>query len=479
MSESRLPAIFPRLELRGISKAYGATQALSGVDLTVAPGEVVALLGENGAGKSTLMKVLSGACRADAGSMLVDGQAFAPADPLAARARGIAIVHQELSLCDHLSVAENISLGAWPGRWGTLDRRQMNEVARWALERLGADIPLQARCGDLPPAARQVTEIARSIAAAPLVLVLDEPTSSLGSHDIERLFTAIRRLQATGVAVIIISHVIEECRAVASRFAVLRDGASVAAGALAGISDAALIEAMVGRPLTELYPRTPHTVGTEGTDAVLDIAPGVTLHRGEILGIYGLIGAGRTELLHRLFTPPRARLADGIGLVSEDRKGQGLLLGRSIADNLTLTKLAPYVTAGWLSTARQAAATRVWIAKLGVRCQGPAQAIGELSGGNQQKIALGRLLHHGARILLLDEPTRGIDVGAKAQIYRQMGELAAEGSALLVVSSYLPELLGTCDTLTVMCRGQLPPARPVARWTREAVLSAAIGADLR
>ena len=284
--------MIPRLVLTGIRKAFGATHALAGVDLTVNPGEVVALLGENGAGKSTLMKVLSGVYQADAGSMLVDGQPFHPADPLAARARGIAIVHQELSLCDHLSVEENISLGAWPSRWGLLNRRDMTAVASAALARLGADLPLQARCADLSPAARQLTEIARSIAASPRLLVLDEPTSSLGSHDVEQLFTAVRKLQASGVSVIIISHVIEECRAVAGRFLVLRDGASVADGVLAETSDTDLIRAMVGRPLTELYPHTLHTQGK----AVLDVAPGVTLHQGEILGIYGLIGAGRTEI---------------------------------------------------------------------------------------------------------------------------------------------------------------------------------------
>ena len=465
--------MIPRLVLTGIRKAFGATHALAGVDVSVNPGEVLAVLGENGAGKSTLMKVLSGVYQADAGSMLVDGQPFHPADPLAARARGIAIVHQELSLCDHLSVEENISLGAWPSRWGTLQRREMTAIARAALDRLGADIPLHARCAALSPAARQLTEIARGIAAAPRVLVLDEPTSSLGSHDVERLFAAVRKLQASGVSIIIISHVIEECRAVAGRFIVLRDGASVADGVLAETSDADLIRAMVGRPLTELYPRSPHTQG----EAVLAVTPYVTLHRGEILGIYGLIGAGRTELLHRLFDPPRKKLAAGIGLVSEDRKGHGLLLGRSIADNLTLTKLAPYVTGGWLSARTQAAATSEWIARLGVKCQGPTQVISELSGGNQQKIAIGRLLHHGAKILLMDEPTRGIDVGAKAHIYAQMDHLAANGTAVIVVSSYLPELLGICDSLAVMCRGQLTPARAIAEWTREAVLAAAIGSS--
>ncbi len=461
----------PRLAITGVRKAFGATQALAGVDLEVAPGAVLALLGENGAGKSTLMKVLSGVYPSDAGTLAIDGQPYRPADPLSARAHGIAIVHQELSLCDHLSVAENICLGAWPGRWGTLDQQRMATIARDALARLGADIPLQTRCGDLSPAARQLTEIARSIAADPRLLVLDEPTSSLGTHDIEWLFTAVRRLQTSGVSIIIISHVIEECRAVASRFVVLRDGASVAAGELAATNDEQLIQAMVGRAVTDLYPRTPHAIGS----AVLEVAPGLTLHRGEILGIYGLIGAGRTELLHKVFSPPRTRLAAGMGLVSEDRKGEGLLLGRSIADNLTLTRLAPYTRGGWLSATRQFAATRTWIGTLGVKCSGPGQAIGELSGGNQQKIAIGRLLHHGAQVLLLDEPTRGIDVGAKAQIYGLIGKLAADGAAIVMVSSYLPELLGTCDTLAVMCRGQLTPARPVTEWTREQVLASAIG----
>lgn len=462
--------MIPRLQATGIRKAFGATQALAGVDLTVAPGEVVALLGENGAGKSTLMKVLSGVHAPDAGQLMVDGVAYVPGDPLAARAQGIAIVHQELSLCDHLSVAENIRLGAWPGRCGFVDRRALREVAGAALATLGAEVALDARCGDLSPAQRQLVEIARALASAPRLLILDEPTSSLGGPDVERLFTAVRALAATGVAVVLITHMLEECRALASRFTVLRDGASVGSGVLADTNDAELIRLMVGREVTELYPRGEHHPGADA----LELAPGVHVRQGEILGLYGLIGAGRTELLQRLFAPARRSLAHGIGLVSEDRKGEGVLLGRSIADNLTMTRLSALSRWGWLSTARQHAAAAPLIAQLGVRCAGPGQMVGDLSGGNQQKVAIGRLLHHGCRILLLDEPTRGIDVGAKAQIYRLISEQAAAGTAVVMVSSYLPELLGICDRLAVMRRGILGAARARAEWTREQALAAAI-----
>ncbi len=487
------------LRTAGLAKSFGATRALAGVDLEVRAGEALALLGENGAGKSTLMKVLSGVHAPDAGRMELDGRPWSPRDPHAARAAGLAVVHQELSLAPDLSVAENIVLGAEPGRLGLVDRRARDRTAREALAALGAAIAPETRLGDLPPAARQLVEIARAVAAGPRLLVLDEPTSSLGRSDAEALYAVVGRLTGRGVAVVFISHFLEECRRLCRRFTVLRDGASVGAGELAGTADGELIRLMAGRSLDEPYPRVPHQPGAERL--VLSGLSGVrrpqavdlAVHGGEILGLFGLVGAGRSELLRvvagldpataggatldgaPLVGPVAARLARGLALLSEDRKGEGLLLPMSISDNATITRPGPLARLGCWRPAAQRAAAVAWIARLGVRCAGPAQAVGELSGGNQQKVAVARLLHHGCAAALLDEPTRGIDVAAKAVVYRTIGELAAGGSAVLLASSYIPELLGVCDRIAVMRQGRLGPARPVAAWTAESLLAEALG----
>ena len=485
------------LSLRGIRKAFGATQALAGVDLDLPAGGSLALLGENGAGKSTLIRVLTGVHAPDAGTMLLDGRAWAPRDPLAARRGGLAVVHQELSLAPDLTVAENIVLGAEPARCGVVDRRRRDAIAGAALAEVGAAIDPGARVGDLAPAARQLTEIARAIAAGPRLLVLDEPTSSLGRGDAEALYGVLDRLRARGVALLFISHFLEECRRLCRDFAVLRDGASVAAGELAAHDDGALIRHMVGRAVAELYPRTPHQPGDErlrldGLRGPRTPPTALTLRAGEIRGIFGLLGAGRTRLLRLIAglerdaggrvlldgapLPPGApaRLARGVALLSEDRAGEGLLLPLPIADNATLSRLAPVSRLGWIGRRRQHAAADALIGRLGVRARGAAQPVGELSGGNQQKVALARLLHHGCRAALLDEPTRGIDVAAKAVVYRTIGELAAAGCAVLISSSYIPELLGVCDSVQAMRRGVLGEPRAAAEWTPEALLAEAM-----
>jgi ribose transport system ATP-binding protein len=489
------------LSVHGIAKSFGATRALVDVALAVEPGECLALIGENGAGKSTLMKVLTGAHRADAGSMTLDGEAYAPQGPLEARRRGVAIVYQELTLARHLGVAENILLGCQPHRCGIIDRQRQRRLAQGALEQLGlGHLALDTPVGSLPIAQQQLVEIARALTAGPRLLILDEPTSSLSAADVEHLFGVVRRLKAQGVSIIYISHFLEECRAIAERFAVLRDGTSVAEGVMAEAGEADLIRHMVGREMAEIYPRIPHHIGepllelrqVAGAGKPRDAT--LVLRRGEILGLFGLVGSGRSETLRALFGldpitagtvliegqlrtrgGPRQRLASGIGLVSEDRKSEGLLLNLPIADNLTLTRLGPFTRAGLIDQDRQEAAAAGLMEQLRVKAAGPRQAVGELSGGNQQKVAIGRLLHHGAEVLLLDEPTRGIDVGAKAHIYKLIGELAAQGRAVIVVSSYIPELLGVCDTIAVMCRGTLAPARAVAEWDSQRILAAAIG----
>lgn len=491
----------PLLRMEGVRKRFGATQALDGVDLSVGRGEVLALVGENGAGKSTLMKVLAGAHAPDEGRMWLDGAPYRPKGPLEARRAGVAMIYQELSLAPHLSVAENVLLGAEPVRGPVLDWATMRRRAGEALAALGhPDIPVDLPVSRLSVAQRQLVEIARAVAFGSRVLVFDEPTSSLARRDIERLFALVKRLREQGHAVIYISHFLEEVQALSDRYAVLRDGRSVGGGPTADATPEQIIGLMVGRAVDDLYPRSERTPGgvvlevrgLAGSDRPRDAS--FSLRRGEVLGIAGLVGAGRTELLRTIFgldpvrrgevrvetnvpgavaapATPARRWAQGLGMVSEDRKAEGLALNRSIADNLTLTKLGPLVR----PAAVEADADR-WSDRLGVRRRSVGQPVGDLSGGNQQKVALARLLHHGADVLLLDEPTRGIDVGSKAEIYRVIDELAVSGKAVLMVSSYLPELLGVCDRIAVMCRGVLGPARPVAEWDEHKIMAEAIGA---
>jgi ribose transport system ATP-binding protein len=489
-----------RLRLTGIAKRFGSTQALRGVDLELRPGEIHALVGENGAGKSTLVKVLSGALAPDAGQMEVDGKPYAPSGPQQARQRGVAMIYQELTLAPHLTVEANVMLGLEASRLGLL-RRAENQ--RRVLEALAVlehpEIRPETPVTRLGPAAQQLVEIARALILDARLLVLDEPTSSLPRADVDRLFALMRRLRDRGVTLVYISHFLEEVREIADRFTVLRDGRSVGGGSVHDFAPEHMIELMVGRRLTEQFPRVPHDSGPpilELNDLQgIELPRGVslTLHRGEILGIAGIVGAGRTEMLRAVFgldavragqvvvralaSPgsPAARIRQGIGLLSEDRKTEGLALSQSIADNLTYSRLQPYSAFGWLQVGRRRQVARGWLQKLNVRCAGPDQAVGELSGGNQQKVALGRLLHQEADVLLLDEPTRGVDISSKAEIYRLIGELAAQGKAVLFVSSYLPELLGICDRLAVMARGKLSPVRPVQDWTAEQALTFATG----
>ena len=499
VADSTPPSL--RLRIDRVAKRFGTTVALDGVSFEVAVGEVHALIGENGAGKSTLMKVLSGAHRPDAGSLTLDGQLFEPNDPLHARNFGVAMIYQELNLAPDLSVEENILLGREPATLGWINHGERRRLAKRALEEIGqAKMPLNAPIRSLTIAQQQLVEIARALVGNPRVLIMDEPTSSLTQVDTENLFAVIERMSQRGVSVIYISHFLEECQRVASRYTVLRDGRSVGTGAMAEASLEQIIQLMVGREIDEIYPRTSRSAG-EPVLELNDVAGlakpscvNLTLNAGEILGVFGLVGAGRTETLRAVFgldrlakgtvsifsreethSTPARRLANGVGLLSENRKEEGLLLNRSVADNLTLTRLGVVSRLGLVSDLAQAAASGKWMTKLGVKASGATQPVGELSGGNQQKIALGRLLYHDALILLLDEPTRGIDVGSKALIYRLMNELAGQGKALMFVSSYLPELLGVCDRIGVMFRGELSDVRPIDDWSEQEIISTAIG----
>jgi ribose transport system ATP-binding protein len=485
--------------MTGIRKSYGHTAALRGVDLELLPGEVHALVGENGAGKSTLMKILSGAEGPDAGTLFLDNQSFAPADPQEARRQGVVMVYQELAVCPDLTVEANVMLGQERRNHGFLNAQTNLLCVEAALRQLGhPEIDPFALVSSLNPAERQVVEIARALISAVRVLVLDEPTSALSQEDVARLFDLIKRLKEQGVTIVYISHFLEEIEAVADRFTVLRDGLAVGGGKVGEVSREKIIEMMVGRSVDEQYPRTPHAIGEpvlELTDLHGDSLPAgasLSLRRGEILGIAGIVGSGRTELLRAIYgldpvrrgtvkigttlnatATPSERIAQGMGMLSEDRKNEGLALEMSIADNVTLSRLGR----GFLSRSRLSAAVARVLARLGVRYRDSRQPVGELSGGNQQKVALGRLFHQEADILLLDEPTKGVDVGSKAQIYQQIGTVAASGQSVLVVSSYLPELFGVCDTLAVMCRGKLTPPRPIGEWTPESVIAAATKAS--
>jgi ribose transport system ATP-binding protein len=488
--------------MQQVGKRFGAVVALQDVELSVEPGEVHALVGENGAGKSTLMNIVSGALAADSGTMSWRGQPYAPQGPLEARRAGIAMIHQELSLAPELSVQANIMLGREPHSFGVLRRTAMREQVTQALQLLQqAELDPERKVSELGPGARQLVEVARALAADASLVVMDEPTSSLAQHDVERLFGVIARLRERGVSVIYISHALEELERIADRYTVLRDGKTVATGTLAASSRTQIITAMVGRELDEIYPQLPHTPG----EPVLELsalsgaqqptAASLTLHRGEIFGIAGLIGAGRSELLRALFgldpivsgqvrvaaasdrgLPPWARLAQGIGLLSEQRKEEGLAQALSIADNITLPALQRCSRGGIVRRSQQQALARRYSDELGVRAATLQQPVGTLSGGNQQKVALARLLCCDAEVLLLDEPTRGIDIGSKREIYRRIAQLAQQGQAILMVSSYLPELLGVCDTLAVMRRGRLGPARPVSAWSEADIMHEATGA---
>jgi ribose transport system ATP-binding protein len=490
----------PLLLMNGIAKHFGATRALENVSLELRTGEVMALIGENGAGKSTLMKVLSGAHSPDAGTMELAGRPFAPRNPHDARLAGVAMIYQELTLAPDLSVEDNIMLGQEEHSAGWLRRDRQQPKVLQALALLGhRELRPETPVDRLSVGAQQLVEIARALVHEAKVIVFDEPTSSLTAQDVEHLFRVIRKLKASGLGVVYISHFLEEVREICDRCTILRDGQSVGGGELGGLTEGQIVSLMVGRSVDDLFPRVPHTPGEPvlslhglcGQNAPRDVS--LELRRGEILGIAGLVGAGRTELLRTVFGldpvlrgevrvagvlrqgTPREMIAAGVGFVSEDRKGEGLAQNLSIEDNTTFSRLGPYAGFGWLSLGKRRAAVREWMRQLQIKASSPEQEVQSLSGGNQQKVALARVLHQEADVLLMDEPTRGIDVGTKAEIYRLIGQAAADGKAIVFVSSYLPELLAICDRIGVMARGALREIRPADEWTQEEVMACAVG----
>jgi len=491
------------VSLRGIAMRFGATRAVDGVDLDLNGAEVHGLVGENGAGKSTLMRVLAGFFDDYEGAISIDGRRVDIASPAHARREGIALVHQELSLLSEFSVAENVFLGREPGGRvpGSVSFRRMNQEARAALAGCGIDLPPTAKVGNLSIAERQLVEIVKGVAFAPRVLILDEPTSSLTIREVRQLFSVVRRLAARGAAIVYISHKLDEVRAIADRITVMRDGRKVASAATSAWSEQGLVRAMVGRDLSSLFPHAPAKPGAtrlEVRDLRRDGAFGpvsFAMRAGEIVGLYGIVGAGRSELAEALFglapaddgeivvdgrtTAIRSAgsaLKAGVALVPEDRHRMGLATMLSISTNMSLSALASLTTLGFVNRAAEKTEVLGLLKRLLVRARGPSQEVGSLSGGNQQKVVLGRSLMPGPNILILDEPTRGIDVVAKAEVHGVIEGLAREGLCVLLISSELPEIMGMCDRILVMREGRLVGEATRDRATEELLVGLAAGA---
>jgi ribose transport system ATP-binding protein len=496
-----MSAAAPVLTLRGIRKAYPGVVALDGVDLELHAGEVHVLLGENGAGKSTLMKIISGAVPRDAGEILILGEAVELTGPRRAQELGIGIIYQEFNLIPHLSAGENILLGREPKRApGLIDQKKLLTLAQRQLDELGVAIDARKTVCRLSVAQQQMVEVAKALSLEARVLIMDEPTSALTAQEIDELFAAIRRLKARGVAIVYISHRMEELFAIGDRVTVLRDGRHVGTRTTKEASMAELVRMMVGRDLKEQFPKQRATPGDEvlrvdrlRREGVLhDIT--LTLRRGEVVGLAGLMGSGRTELARAIFGAdridggsifvrgqrreirgPRDAIDLGIGFLTEDRKQQGLVLVLSVQENICLPSVSRLARGGMMQPARERELTAQRIGDLRIKTPGPHQRVMHLSGGNQQKVVLGKWLCTEAEILIFDEPTRGIDVGAKVEIYQLINQLAARGAAILMISSELPEILGMSDRILVMHAGRITGHFVVGEATQEKLLAAALG----
>ena len=492
------------LHLDGVHKRFGPVHALRGVELDVYAGEVHALIGENGAGKSTLMKILSGAHLATEGSIAINDQPYEPTCPQDGREAGVAMIYQELTLAPHLTIEENILLGMETTRFGLIE--SISSKVEAALQLLGQEsLSPKTLVGDLNIGTQQLIEIARAIVSDAKIIIMDEPTSSLSTEDTQALFAVIRTLREQGIAIIYISHFLEEVQDISDRYTILRDGETCGTGMMDGVTIPEIIRMMVGRNLDEMYPHVAHEIGDvvmrcshlRGIDFPVDAS--FELHQGEILGVFGLVGAGRSEMLRCLFgldtlvageieladgvklsegcLSPQRALDAGLDLLSEDRKNEGLAQKMSIAVNTTLSALYKESNKGFINLKTEKTIADGWAKRLSTKCHSTLDAISTLSGGNQQKVAVGRLMNHDSSILFLDEPTRGIDVGSKAEIYQLIQQLAADGKSIIIVSSYLPELQGVCDTLAVMYRGRLSAVQPVDCWANDQVMAYATTGD--
>jgi ABC-type sugar transport system ATPase subunit len=491
------------LEMQNISKGFPGVKALSDVSILLDQGEVLGIVGENGAGKSTLMKVLAGVFPPDSGSLQLGGRSFAPHNPRDSLNAGIIVIHQELSLVPDRSIAENIFLGNLPrGAWGRVQRAELHRRARALLDRVGLAVPPTRRVRDLGIAQQQLVEIARALSREARVIVLDEPTATLTTTEQQILFATMRNLRDGGVGLIFISHHLEEVFEICDRVTVLRDGAAIETRAVADWTEDGLIQAMVNRPIEALFPPRHAQLG----EVLLEVSglssPGAfqdvsfTVRAGEVVGLGGLIGAGRTEVLKTIYgalhrsagqvrigardtriNAPRDAIRAGLALVPEDRKGEGLVLPFPVRTNIALSTLGQL---SWfrsvLAPGRIDRLAERSVRELRIRTPNIRQPVQSLSGGNQQKVVLARALTTHPRIFLLDEPTRGIDVGAKVEVYRLINQLAEQGGAVLVVSSDMLELLGLCDRILVMRAGRLAGAVPRAEFSQERIMQlAALG----
>ena len=508
MSDRSAPAPVdgaPVLEMRNISKTFPGVKALNNVQLTVAPGEIHALMGENGAGKSTLMKILSGAYQADpGGTITVGGVPLVSRGPLESKAAGISIIYQELALSPNLTVAENIFLGREPRQGGFIDRGEMNKSAAGVLTRLGASFRPTTVVATLSIAERQLVEIARAVHSDCRILVMDEPTTALSSRETDKLFALVRQLRQDGIAIIYISHRMAEVYELSDRVSILRDGNYVGTLEHDAMTPDAVVKMMVGRELGSFYKKDHHfRPNAAPVLEVRDMGDGrrvrgvsFALHAGEVLGLAGLVGAGRTELARMLFGAdrhttgevvlggkrldikgPQDAIDAGLVYLTEDRKAEGVLLDMSVKDNLNLMICGKDARSGVLNLAKMKSRAKSAIQALSIRVASPDVNVGSLSGGNQQKVLLSRLLETKPLVLILDEPTRGVDIGAKSEIYRIIDELAKAGAGVLVISSELPEVIGIADRVLVMREGHLEGELSGAEINQESIIALATAAN--
>ncbi|MEL0119927.1 MAG: sugar ABC transporter ATP-binding protein [Opitutae bacterium] len=492
--------VSPLLLMRGIHKRFPGVHALKGVDLELRSGECLALLGENGAGKSTLIKMLGGAHQPDEGEIRLHGKSIQIQGPQDALAAGVAVIYQEFNLVPWLSARENIFLGQEPSLIGILPAKKERSRARELFSQLGVDIDPETLCRDLTVAQQQIVEIAKALATNARILVMDEPSAALSQNEIEGLFTVIRGLKEKGIGIIYISHRLDEIDTICDRATVLRDGEYIGTSKVGELSREELIQQMVGRSIEQEFPKERAEIGSTLLLAknlyrgkkVRDVS--IEIKSGEILGLTGLVGSGRTETARILFGAdmaesgsvyldgqpidlhtPRDAISAGICLLTEDRKSQGLILPQSIRENFGLPNLARYSSRGWINQETERNAFNRHAGKLLIKMTGPEQPASNLSGGNQQKVVLAKWLERDARVLLFDEPTRGIDVGAKYEIYQLLNRLAAQGKGILMISSELPEVLGMSDRVIVMHEGRIKgEITDVGNATQEDILRLAV-----